>query len=866
MPRALALCIVARVALGQVTVSAPQPVSAPGAPVMALSDHSDQPVSIAFDGSVYWVVWVEDTTGVFQVRAARVLTGGSVVDTTPIVVLASPGDQRGTGLGCAMGTCVVAVESYRYGQAGLEAARLLSSGQVLGVGSLAAVTLNLEPLDPVIASDGTGFFVAWWTTKFYVPQATRLDAAGNVLDPGGLLPNMGVNRALSATFDGVNYVLIESDRPFSNPSIEYWRVSPSDGGVLGTAPVLVAGAGNGPAVTADGQKAWVGWLDNGNTGAFVSRVAQSGGLLDDAGIRVLTGNAFQSVATASSGLGVVWLFGQSTVVSGARIGADGGVLDSVPVTFSAGGQVTPGVSAACSTTNCLVGWSERPPTTAYASEILVRRVDATGTVLDAAPLHVTPPRSGTAAQSHTQLACNATECLVVWLEQGDYTGYASMLAERLALDAGLLDPTPFVLASGSPLLSYQVVASPSQFLVVFDPYLTNLVGFRVALDGGTLDPSGFTVSSSSGQKDEISASFNGSEYRVAWQNGGLYGTSVSLSGAVRPTRQLSNLADFEEWPTVASNGSSTSVAWIDGRSGTSIYSTVWLGDGGVASSAGVPLATGVADTLGYDVHNNLPMTSAMGRSSVLAVWPQRQSLSAGPTGSFGLWGARLDLNGVPQGGPFQLVGVMGNAFQPTLSFDGQAYLLVWTDQRSGQSELRGLRLDEDGGVVTPDFPVSALPGSLHPASVPMGPGQVLVAYQRFDGTAGVQSSRVEVRVISTSVLTDGGSPGDGGTGGGGAGGGSGGGGTGGGGGAGAGGGTGGGAGAGGGGGTGGGAGAAGGGGSTSGTGGGSLQPLTLGVGCGCRSAPEAALVWLTALAMMRRVRAVRRLSEHNPRP
>jgi hypothetical protein len=150
--------------------------------------------------------------------------------------------------------------------------------------------------------------------------------------------------------------------------------------------------------------------------------------------------------------------------------------------------------------------------------------------------------------------------------------------------------------------------------------------------------------------------------------------------------------------------------------------------------------------------NNLvsPPAIALGQHTFLVAWPQRLDAGQGPGASFELVGTLVAFDGTPQGVPFSLVSGAGNAFQPALTYDGSGYLVLWADQRSGTAQIHGLRLDEDGGVLTSDFVVSPGPWSMSPALGAFGQGGSMAAYQRFDGT----NLRTELRFLT--VTPDGG--------------------------------------------------------------------------------------------------------------
>ena len=117
----------------------------------------------AFDGTNYWVVWLDNRTGTSHPFGARVTPAGQVLDPSGIQLTEPTGTEY-------------------HG-------------------------------NPDVASDGAGTsFAVWEDSRSYAIRGTRLTAAGQVLDPAGamVLPTPSAYDLLSVpvvAFDGTNYVL-----------------------------------------------------------------------------------------------------------------------------------------------------------------------------------------------------------------------------------------------------------------------------------------------------------------------------------------------------------------------------------------------------------------------------------------------------------------------------------------------------------------------------------------------------------------------------------------------------------------------------------------------------------------------------------
>jgi hypothetical protein len=139
-------------------------------------------ISIAFDGTNHFVVWLDSTVGV-EVRTfgARVSTAGAVIDTTPILIV-----QR-----YPLALPAVAFDGANFLVAGVAAhgqihwTRVAPSGTVLDRHAMTSRPASASDMD--IASDGATSLVVWTderdgTDSIY---GTRIDRSGNALDPSG---------------------------------------------------------------------------------------------------------------------------------------------------------------------------------------------------------------------------------------------------------------------------------------------------------------------------------------------------------------------------------------------------------------------------------------------------------------------------------------------------------------------------------------------------------------------------------------------------------------------------------------------------------------------------------------------------------
>ena len=88
----------------------------------------------------------------------------------------------------------------------------------------------------------------------------------------------------------------------------------------------------------------------------------------------------------------------------------------------------------------------------------------------------------------------------------------------------------------------------------------------------------------------------------------------------------------------------------------------------------------------------------------LVVWQDDRN------GDYDVYGARLTQDGVViDTGAFSIVNAPGDQVRPAAAFDGNNYLIVWEDQRSGESDVFGARVTTSGLVLDSlSFPIVCL--------------------------------------------------------------------------------------------------------------------------------------------------------------
>jgi len=128
-------------------------------------------------------------------------------------------------------------------------------GEEFAISDTAAAAVAFSGHDPAVASDGSGFLAVWVDGErgqcsppcSGAIHATRLDASGQVLDPGGLAISYEELCKFdpAVAFDGTHYVVVWADRrdPSMDRDVYASRVAP-DGTVLDPEGFAVASTAN----------------------------------------------------------------------------------------------------------------------------------------------------------------------------------------------------------------------------------------------------------------------------------------------------------------------------------------------------------------------------------------------------------------------------------------------------------------------------------------------------------------------------------------------------------------------------------------------------------------------------------------------
>jgi hypothetical protein len=209
--------------------------------------------AVGFDGTNYLVVWSEFHSGTdYDINAARMTPGGTVLDSPSIAISAKPTWEM-TPAVAFDGTSYLVVWSASGGTGCrcIFGARVTSRGEVLDTAAIliaAAGAFNDQTL-PAVAFDGTNFLVAWQDTRGSGDiYAARVTPQGIVLDPSGITVcgAAGNQGAPSMCPDGAGTLVTWSDGRNGNEH-DIYRARVTPGGVV---------FDSGPAVLQEGEQSY----------------------------------------------------------------------------------------------------------------------------------------------------------------------------------------------------------------------------------------------------------------------------------------------------------------------------------------------------------------------------------------------------------------------------------------------------------------------------------------------------------------------------------------------------------------------------------------------------------------------------------
>lgn len=685
---------------------------------------------VAWNGNHWLVVWVgQVSTASFYtdgLLAARVAPDGTVVDSTPIVVVADLasgtfGDVASDGTNFAVfytGWDAFAV-SHIY------AKRVAANGTLLDAAPKNVATPGSSPSTPFGVSAawaGNRYLVAWsqWTSSGQDNVRGQLSDA-SLLSQGATFniashtdyeihPDVASNGSqFFVVWDRYNTCCV------GGASKTYGTRVTTSGSVLDASPGLAIYDTNGygfqgssPAVCWDGTQWVASWTEpefNGGLRVNAGRISASGVVLDFNGFEVdplpVRQEAPAIVGRPNGGSLVAWqdsraLVGQPNDIYASSIDAAGtpvalgSLADSAPSQVNADSAAGPDGSA-------ILAWSSMH---SGLSRVMAQRVSRMGVALTA-PLEV----GSASVVNSVHVAWDGTRWIVVWDEYPN-----GVKARRIAADFTLLDAAPIGVMSGySPDVAAD--ASTGVFLVTAlvpesNPQFVNVRNRRVSGSSGTvLDGTSALVGSSYATAQRVESFAGG--FLVAW-----------------------------EWHPTHDNP----------------WSNVGLRFVSTANVAGAQSSLSSPST-----YNARPAIAVGDDGQALVVWQKNPSTSITEDilGRF-VEGANLTLSAAN----VTISAAARSQQSPTAAWDGTQYLVSWQDTRANsanylfdrRTDIYAARVTATGTVLDPNGVALAIgfEPEAWPTAVGLGIGSTLITWSDFEPQAPSSAYRLAYTLFGGS--------------------------------------------------------------------------------------------------------------------
>lgn len=730
-----------------------------GLPLQALATGR---VSVASDGDLYLAVWRDQRSG--SVFGTRVKKDGTVLDAAGLA-LNPNGQGRGGPVAVAFnGTDFVVVWLDDLDVVGV---RVRRDGTVRDTESILLARVDSGG-DPSIACNGAGGCLA---VVLDIGDDDSNSVIGAFLDEGTPRPSrLRIARGQLASprvaWTGSRFLVVWDEERGDSRDVLGARVTP-EGTVLDS-PALVISAASGaqgsPAVARAGDVAWVVWEDTrrGQSDIFGARVREDGTVLEPGGVPISTASRAQReprVASVGDKSFVLWTDerdGGRTRIRGARVASDGTVINKAGFPVSEGAfPRLEHPDVACGKEQCLTAFEAPlafpPYDVPVGSFVLGTRLTMRSGAQDDPPLKLS---TAAPAQHFPAVAWGGDTGLVVWQEFRDVRG-PTIVAARIHRDGTVLDREGIALPSAPGSAHPAVAYDGGQFLVVWEephPEGENIRGARVSASGLLTDSTSLAISTAPVRQVSPTVAGGGGRFLVAWEDTRdselfdlrftPFAARVSSSSGEVLDRGGLRLAPPERFglePDVVYTGRDFLVAW----SGIGIEGTrVSAASGAVLDPAGLALSPPSF------LFESSPALSFDG-TNVLVVWTK-----------FGdIVGTRVTPAGAILGtAGFPISEAPEEQGLPDVSFDGVQHRVVWLDTRGPVSAVNplnvyGARVARDGTVLEPGGVAllpevsTAFPTTAPPAVAGDGRGGALLVHTRFIEDARVHNSRLVGRLL-----------------------------------------------------------------------------------------------------------------------
>lgn len=731
-----------------------------GSPMLIGSRDSERDPAVATDGTDFLVVWSEQRTNI-GLFGARVTADGTVLDPVGIR-LAERDPSMSVDYQAEEPAVVytgahylVAYRAARYAdEAYLRTVRVARTGTPIDRYPQSPVFTNGAVHAPALATNGTHVLMAWQDRPLFggtstLIYGTRIDATGSV-DPGSpraLATRAGVSLEQPAlASDGTGFLLAWVDRPTSDSAESHAIGVTSEGAPTGSAVALQARISTySPSISLafNGTDYVAAWSQSTTAGfrAVTARVRTDGTLRDATPSPVSPMGDTQvhpCVARQGAGVMVAWVESVGTSgatrysVHGGRVRDDGTSVDPRGITIGAAPIMADAPSLAVGARGALVAWqSVAEAGVSSLTDVYARLVSS-----DGVPQGTETLLSRTVIeQEHPAVSFDGTQFLVVWNEFR--TQSPQLYAARVRADGTVVDTTGFVVRGGVPVLTAPRVSfNGTHHLVVWQS--GGLHGRRVARDGTVVDSTtDLSLTSSSAYPQDLgTVASDGTGWLLTWSdhrgsNGDIYASLVLPDGSHAPSDiAVATGTPDQSHPSAGFDGMHYVIAWAQldfSTAAISLHGRQLAPDGTLSPQ--VMYAS-------YSAHDPVVVGNGHG---VLVAYETGGSAAVVPVG----------LDGVP-GRSVRFTSATTIQYNLTGAFDGTHHIVAWSESRSPSQDILAMRVRPDGTLVdsAPVVISDAPQYDNYPSAASDGRGHTLIAWQRAELAGEYDPGRLRVRVLT----------------------------------------------------------------------------------------------------------------------
>lgn len=330
------------------------------------------------------------------------------------------------------------------------------------------------------------------------------------------------------------------------------------------------------------------------------------------------------------------------------------------------------------------------------------------------------------SQENVASADNGTVTLFAWVDHR--SGNSDIYAARVAHDGTVLDPNGIaVAATGADEDQVTVSWNGTNWLVAF-VLQGSLLGARVSTSGEVLDPSGFLIAQGPFYLDSPAAAGLGTSHLIIWRDSDIapriVGALVDSDGNIEGGATISEAGPYNDVsPAVAVQGTTALCAFLSLRP---------LGGGEIHAFRFERSTVGPPTLVRLDASDLVVSPGGVGESAPavasdgsgwLVAWSDARNANASGRD---IWGARISAAGaLLDASGIELSDDAGDEVAPAVTHTGSEWLVAWSQEDAGQF-MRAVA--NNGNPAAQRIDVSTASGTLGRAAFGGDPATPIIAW------------------------------------------------------------------------------------------------------------------------------------------